>query len=65
MAEFKFVLNTAGVGELLKSSEMVSLISSYADQQAAELGGESSVFIGFDRVHGVVRGAGDDRENDT
>ena len=60
MDDFKFVLNTAGVGELLKSAEMASVIGAYADQQAAETGGESSVFVGFDRVHGIVRRAADD-----
>lgn len=51
----KFVLNTAAVGELLKSAEVTSLVSEATDQQAAESGGEGMVFIGFDRVHGLVR----------
>lgn len=55
---FKFKLNTAGVAELLKSAEMTALISELTDQEAAAEGGEASVFIGFDRVHGVIKTEG-------
>lgn len=55
----KFVLDTAAVGELLRSAEVASLVSEVTDQQAAEAGGEGTVFIGFDRVHGIVRARND------
>ena len=60
MENIKFVLNTAAVGELLKSAEMASLVSEVTDRQAAAAGGEGRVFIGFDRVHGIVTGVRDD-----
>lgn len=57
---FTFVLNRAGVGELLKSAELTAYIAELTDQKAAEVGGEGHVFIGFDRVHGIVKGGNDD-----
>lgn len=56
MSDFQFVLNIAGVGELLKSAEMAAVIGEYAEREAAETGGEAHVFVGFDRVHGIVKG---------
>lgn len=56
MSDVKVVVNTAGVGELLKSAEMAVLVGEYAEQVAAEEGGEAHVFVGFDRVHGIVTG---------
>ena len=56
MSDFKLVLNTAGVGELLKSAEMAAVVGEYAEREAAETGGQAHVFVGFDRVHGIVTG---------
>lgn len=38
MADFKFELNRAGVGELLKSSEMQKILASYGDDVIGNLG---------------------------
>lgn len=56
MSDFKFVLNKAGVGELLKSAEMAAVVGEYTEMEAADAGGDGHVFIGFDRVHGIVTG---------
>ena len=56
MNDFKFVLNKAGVGELLKSAEMAAVVGEYAEMEAAEADGDAHVFVGFDRVHGIVTG---------
>ncbi len=56
MNDVKIIVNRAGVGELLKSAEMAVLVGEYAEQVAAEEGGEAHVFVGFDRVHGIVTG---------
>jgi len=54
--EVKIVLNRAGVGELLKSAEMAAVVGEFTEQVAAEEGGEAHVFLGFDRMHGIVTG---------
>jgi len=56
MNDFKFVLNKAGVGELLKSAEMAAVVGEYTEREAADVGGDAHIFIGFDRVHGIVTG---------
>lgn len=56
MSDVKVVLNTAGVGELLRSAEMAALVGEYTEQVAAEEDGEAHVFLGFDRYHGIVTG---------
>lgn len=56
MSDVKVIVNTAGVGELLKSAEMAAVVGEFTEQVAAEEGGEAHVFVGFDRVHGIVTG---------
>lgn len=38
MDNFKFVLNYAGVGEILKSQEMLDICKGYAEQMVNDLG---------------------------
>jgi len=56
MSDVRVIVNTAGVGELLKSAEMAAVVGEFTEQVAAEEGGEAHVFVGFDRVHGIVTG---------
>lgn len=59
MAKLKFELNTAGVGELLKSAEMQNVLNGYASAAASRLGAgyETETFVGFDRAHVIVKAA--------
>ena len=68
---FEFKLNEEGVGELLKSAEMVSLISAFTEN-AGTLGEgyEGDVQIGQYRVIGMVKAVtkdarADNEENNT
>ena len=56
MADFKFELNTAGVRELLQSSEMMSICEQYANNAVAALGDgyEMSTYVGKTRVNASV-----------
>lgn len=56
MGKIKFELNRAGVGEVLKSSETMALVSSYGARYTAGLGSgyNYSTFTGFDRAHAYV-----------
>ena len=56
MAKFRFELNSEGVRELLKSSEMAAICKSYADQIAGRAGAgyEVSVYTGKTRVNASV-----------
>lgn len=56
MADITFELNTAGVGELLKSAEMLSLVDSYGAQYVSGMGEgyDYKTFIGHDRAHAYV-----------
>lgn len=56
MSKLEFVLNKEGVGELLKSAEMAAVVGEFTEMVAAEESGDAHVFIGFDRVHGIVTG---------
>lgn len=64
MADGRFVLNKAGVGELLKSSEMMSVLESYADKVADNAGEGYKTFVGFDRAHVSVRTVTDEAYQD-
>lgn len=57
MAKIKFKLNYAGVGQLLKSQEMQTVLNSYASDMASRSGAgyEAETFVGFDRAHAVVK----------
>lgn len=55
MADVRIELNSAGIQELLKSSEMQSLLKEHADQIAAGLDGyETSVYVGRTRANASV-----------
>lgn len=57
MAKVKFKLNYAGVGKLLKSSEMQTVLNGYASKALGRLGDgyETKTFVGFDRAHAIVK----------
>lgn len=52
----KFVLNTKGVGDLLKSAEMQAVIEDYASgvKNRAGIGYEYDVQVNPGRAHGLV-----------
>lgn len=56
MANFKFELNTAGVRELMQSSEMMAICEQYANNAVAQLGDgyEASTYTGKTRVNASV-----------
>lgn len=56
MAKFKFKLDKAGVGQLLKSEEMQALVSETVSEIQGRCGDgyESNTSIGKTRAHGVV-----------
>ena len=56
MAKFKFELNTAGVRELMQSSEMMDVCKQYADNALSSLGDgyEVSTYVGKTRVNASV-----------
>ena len=47
----KFVLNRAGVRELMQSQEMVDVLTEFADQVANRAGEGYSVYIGTNRAN--------------
>jgi len=49
--KFKFKLNYAGVGQLLKSYEMQNVLKSYADDISARAGDGYDVFVGRSRAN--------------
>ena len=51
MSNLKFVLNRAGVRELMKSQEMVDVLTEYAGQVAAKAGDGYSIHIGPNRAN--------------
>lgn len=59
MAETKFKLNYAGVGQLLKSDEMMAACRKYADEVSARAGDgyEISEYVGETRVNVSVYAA--------
>lgn len=56
MAKFKFELNKAGVGELLKSEEMMTICKEYADGIRARAGEgyETDTYVGKTRANAMV-----------
>lgn len=56
MSDFKFVLNSKGVQELLKSPEMQSILANYANQVADRAGDgyEARYHIGKKRAYANV-----------
>ena len=66
MAKMKFELNKAGVGQLLKSSEMQSVLNSYANAALGRLGEgyEVNSFVGFDRAHAIVAAVTEEARKD-
>jgi len=66
--KMKFKLNYKGVGELLKSSEMQSVLASYANEIAATAGDGYDVYVGKTRANVSVvteEAAQDNYENNT
>lgn len=59
MAKVRFKLNYAGVGKLLKSSEMQSVLNGYTSAALGRVGDgyEAETFVGFDRAHAIVKAA--------
>lgn len=51
MSNFKFVLNRAGVRELMQSQEMVDVLTEFAGQVATNAGEGYSVHIGPNRAN--------------
>ena len=47
----KFVLNTAGVRELMQSQEMIGVLTEYAGQVAERAGDGYSVYVGINRAN--------------
>ncbi len=55
MSDFKFVLNTAGVRELMQSPEMQDVLVEFAGQVAERAGDGYSVYVGTTRANVSVR----------
>lgn len=56
MAKFKFTLNREGVGQLLKSQEMMDLCKEHADRALSALGDgyEVTTYTGKTRVNAEI-----------
>lgn len=57
--KMRFELNRAGVAELMKSGEMVDVLTSYADSIADAAGDGFDTYIGRNRANVSVRTATD------
>ena len=57
MSDFKFVLNRAGVRELMQSQEMQDVLVEFAQQVAEKAGDGYDVYIGINRANVSVRTA--------
>lgn len=55
MAKVQMELNTAGVGQLLKSQEMQNMLRKQAATIASKSGGESEVYVAQTRAVAEVR----------
>lgn len=64
MSNFKFVLNRAGVRELMQSEEMIGVLKEYADQVAGRAGDGYSVHIGQNRANVSVETDTEEAYND-
>lgn len=56
MSKMKFTLNSSGVGDLLKSSEMQTVLSEHATvvRNRCGVGYEQDVFVGRSRANAMV-----------
>ena len=61
MSKTKIVLNSAGVRQLLRSSEMQDIIDGHAKKMAAANSGEVESYVAGTRAVSIVRG--DDGNN--
>lgn len=61
---FKFELDYAGVGQLLKSEEMQSVLIDYANAVQNRVGDDYSVYVGRTRANVSVRTDNDDAIQD-
>ena len=61
---FKFELDYEGVGQLLKSEEMQSVLISYASAVQNRAGDDYSVYVGRTRANVSVRTDNDDAVQD-
>lgn len=59
MSNFKFKLNRSGVRELMKSTEMQSVLTSYASNIRNRCGDgyEQDIFVGTNRANAMVSAA--------
>ena len=64
MSDFKFVLNRAGVRELMQSQEMQDVLVEFAGQVAERAGDGYDVYIGTNRANVSVVTATDEAAAD-
>lgn len=64
MSDFKFVLNRAGVRELMQSQEMQDVLVEFAGQVAENAGDGYDVYIGTNRANVSVVTATDEAAAD-
>lgn len=66
MADFRFVLNSAGVVELMKSQDMIDILNAFADsiQSTAGDGYESKTVMSGDRAKAFVMAESKEAIND-
>lgn len=66
MADFRFVLNSAGVVELMKSQDMIDILNAFADsiQSTAGDGYESKTVMSSDRAKALVMAESKEAIND-
>ena len=64
MSDFKFVLNRAGVRELMQSQEMQDVLVEFAGQVAENAGDGYDVYIGTNRANVSVVTATEDAAAD-
>lgn len=64
MSDFKFVLNRAGVRELMQSQEMPDVLVEFAGQVAENAGDGYDVYIGTNRANVSVVTATDEAAAD-
>ena len=60
----KFVLDTAGVRELMQSQEMIGVLTEYAGQVAERAGEGYSVYVGVNRANVSVVADTDEARSD-
>lgn len=62
MSKSKFVLNRAGVAELLKGAEMQAILENHASTIAGRADGEHEVFVAPTRAVAKIKGDGNDNK---